>query len=124
MYNPDTELLFPIRVIPALKDLRDPEWSVLIEKVQDAPADDPVTLGFVLMMVRLCGCVSCNADSFRAMRGCSQCARQIVRRYRGGDVEMNGLYQEACHEMEKYLGRNLIDIHPVGSTGKEWKGNE
>lgn len=114
MYNPDTELLFPTRVIPTLKDLRGQEWRALIEHVQSVPAEHPETLGFVLMMVRICGCVSCNADSFRAMRGCSQCSRQMVRRSRANDAELNAQYQDACREMEIFIERNLLESRSIG----------
>src|SRR5437870_1548870 len=33
MYQTDTEMLFPTRVIPALKQLRGPDWKQLVEKV-------------------------------------------------------------------------------------------
>jgi hypothetical protein len=33
MYNEDTELIFPNRVIPALRDLRGATWRKLVDKV-------------------------------------------------------------------------------------------
>lgn len=95
MYNPDTELLFPSRVIPALRDLRGKNWGKLVDKVSNQETIQPDHLAFVLLMVRLDGCVSCNADSFRAMRGCTQCAAQNIRRFRGNDRELMKLYKEA-----------------------------
>jgi formate dehydrogenase maturation protein FdhE len=103
MYNSDTELLFPLRVIPTLRTARGGDWSTLVDSLA---ANDAVTvnhLGFALMMVRLDGCTACNADSFRAMRGCTQCAKQSIRRYKGSDSELLALYQQSCREVSSYL---------------------
>lgn len=103
MYNADTELLFPSRVISSLRNLRGDAWRDLVDRVDALPQDSVDHLAFVYMMVRLGGCVSCNADSFRAMRGCTQCARQTIRRYRGSDQELIAQYQQARQEVETQL---------------------
>ena len=103
MYNSDTEVLFPSRVIASLRGLRKEEWRDLVDRVADLPPNHPDHLAFVLLMVRLGGCISCNADSFRAMRGCSQCARQTVRRFRGTDRDLVDQFNEARVEIEKYI---------------------
>ncbi len=107
MYNSDTELLFPARVIPSLGNMRTDVWRDFIERVGGADASLLEQQAFVLMMVRLGGCVGCNADSYRAMRGCTACARQTVKRYKGGDQELIDLFNQACREMEAYLQRRL-----------------
>jgi hypothetical protein len=109
MFNPDTEVLFPARVIPSLRALQGAEWSNLIEQVSSPQAAPSERNAFVLMMVRMCGCVGCNADSFRAMRGCSQCARQTVRRFRGGDHEIVEQYRLMQKEVETYLQKISAD---------------
>ncbi len=106
MYNSDTEVLFPSRVIGTLRGLRAADWKDLSDQVAALPAGSPEHLAFVLMMVRLGGCVSCNADSFRAMRGCTQCARQTVRRFRGTDKDLIDQYNEAKADVEKYLQKH------------------
>lgn len=103
MYNADTELLFPSRVISSLRSLRGEAWRELVDRVNDLPQDSLDHLAFVYMMVRLGGCISCNADSFRAMRGCTQCARQTIRRFRGTDQELIAQYQQARQEVEAQL---------------------
>jgi hypothetical protein len=103
MYNSDTELLFPSRVIPNLRTLRGEDWSNLVDRVGNLSAEDGDHLAFILMMVRLGGCVSCNADSFRAMRGCTQCARQTIRRFRGADQDLFDQYEEARTEITEYI---------------------
>ncbi len=107
MYNSDTELLFPARVIPSLGNMRTDVWRAFIEKVGGTDASLLEKQAFVLMMVRLGGCVGCNADSYRAMRGCTACARQTVKRFKGGDQDLIELFSLACREMEAYLQRRL-----------------
>ncbi len=103
MYNSDTELLFPIRVIPELRSLRGDIWAQLVDQVSAHDADPLDQLAFVLVMVRLSGCVPCNADSFRAMRGCTQCARQTVRRFKGSDQDLVTQFQAARREVANHL---------------------
>lgn len=103
MYNEDTELLFPYRVIPALRDLRGPAWRKLVDKVAKQAAESPDTMAFVLMMVRIDGCTNCNADSFRAMKGCTLCAQDAIRRYRGKDEELLALFKAAREEIDQIL---------------------
>jgi hypothetical protein len=105
MYNSDTELLFPLRVIPALGDLRGSECQALLKRVSSSEASLVEQTGFVLMMVRIDGCVGCNADSFRAMKGCTLCARQNLKRYRGSDKDLLDLYEQTCKEVEAHLGK-------------------
>jgi hypothetical protein len=103
MFNPDTEVLFPMRVVPSLHELHGEEWAGLVEHIRSERSTPAEKHAFVLMMVRMCGCVGCNADSFRAMRGCSQCSRQTVRRFRGGDHEIVEQYKQIYKEVEDYL---------------------
>src|SRR5512141_3123931 len=106
MYNADTELLFPSRVISSLRSLRGDAWRELVDRVNSLPENSVDHLAFVYLMVRLGGCVSCNADSFRAMRGCTQCARQTIRRYRGSDQDLAEQYNQACQEVRNYLQKH------------------
>jgi hypothetical protein len=103
MYNPDTELLFPLRVIPSLKAVRGEEWAALVEKVHSGDCTRIEMYAFVLMMVRLGGCVSCNSDSFRAMRGCTACSKQSVKRFRGNDLDLLEQYRQVQKEVEQFL---------------------
>jgi hypothetical protein len=101
MYNNDTELLFPPRVIKDLKGIRGDEFDALIDQVKDLPESDPDHLAMALMMTKLNGCQSCNSDSFRAMRGCTQCSILNVRRYRGSEKQFMGLFIKARKEITK-----------------------
>jgi len=105
MYNPDTDLLFPGRVIPSLHNQRGETWQGLVRRVGAAEPESIEYLAFILMMARLDGCASCNADSFRAMQGCTACARQTLKRYRGSDEELLAQYRAARSDVETYLSR-------------------
>lgn len=109
MYNSDTELIFPMRVIPELVELRGPEWAELVQSTASADADLITRLAFVLMMVRLGGCGTCNADSFRAMRGCTQCAARTIRRFRGSDKDLVELHQQCRKEVDDFVKNNHYD---------------
>jgi hypothetical protein len=115
MYNSDTELLFPVRLIPSLGVLRGESWKNLVDRLSGASADLPGQLGFVLMMVRLNGCVACNADSYRAMRGCTQCARQTIRRFRGNDAELLEQFEQARLEVEVYQQKQSTNTRNNGN---------
>lgn len=100
MYNEDTELIYPLRVTPAIRDLHGPAWRKAAEKAVKAKPDSLDAAVFVLAMARVNGCHTCNADSFRAMKGCTLCAQDNVRRYRGGEKALLKQIEKA----EKELG--------------------
>ena len=102
MYNSDTELIFPSRIIADLKDQRGKAWKNLVNKILDEEETSLESLAFVLMMSRLDGCTTCNADSFRAMRGCTQCALQNIRRFRGDDKELIEMYNQAKKDLKPF----------------------
>ena len=103
MFNPDTELLFPPRLIPALRDVRGQSWQALVDRVKLNEGVDLDRLALVLLMVRLAGCASCHSDSLKAMRGCTQCSLQTLRRFRGSDEDLLNNFTLARQEVERYL---------------------
>lgn len=110
----DNELLFPHYVIPALKKLRGARWQDLVERVLVLPEFHEEALAFMLMMVRLNGCVVCETDSYRAMRGCSACAIQTLRRYKGDDEALLAAYDQALHDIRQFAA-----AHPAMGIVKE-----
>lgn len=98
------ELMFPPEVIPQLRDMRGPEWRDLVDRVADLPDTHEEKLAFMLMMIRLDGCLECETDSYRAMRGCDLCALQTLRRYKGPDSDLLNLYQQALADVQGYGG--------------------
>jgi hypothetical protein len=103
MYNPETEVLFPSKAIGSLSSLRGKTWQDLVSQVQNYPIDSPEQTAFLLMMIKIDGCISCNVDSFRAMRGCPACAQLNIKRYKGSDDELVRLYQQALKESRTFL---------------------
>lgn len=103
MYNSETEILFPLRLASVLSDLRGDDWKSLTEQVSGSIATRPEKIAFVLMIIRLSGCIGCNANSYRAMRGCAACACLTIRRYRNSDHELLHLYEQTKNEVELFL---------------------
>jgi hypothetical protein len=99
VYQKDAEVLFPTRVIILLRHLRSDRWQQLVEHVIGQPENNPDTLAFSLMMIRLNGCLTCHADSYRALRGCSLCAHQTLTRFRGADDDLIRLWEVARAEV-------------------------
>jgi len=117
MYNPDTEVLFPLRVLPSLRSLHGDEWRSLIDHIRSEESLCEERYAFVLMMVRMCGCTGCNSDSFRAMRGCTQCARQSVRRFKGSDREILEQYRAMKREIDTYLAKQAAEVKNSSQKG-------
>jgi hypothetical protein len=108
MYNADTELLYPIRVTSSLRNIRNEQWAQLIDCVTNDKVATLDQLAFTLLMVKIDGCVNCNTDSFRAMRGCTQCAKQNIKRFRGGDQELINQFNQARIDVERFLKSRQI----------------
>jgi hypothetical protein len=53
--------------------------------------------------MRLDGCLTCETDSYKAMRGCVQCAIQTVRRFKESDDDLLEQYKEAQADVDAYL---------------------
>lgn len=103
MYS-DSELLFPIYAVPHLKDLRGPAWRKVVERVMKLEDGHPEALALSLMMIQLDGCLTCEADSYKAMRGCVACAMQNIKRFKGSDRDLIKRYKDALKEVEAYIG--------------------
>ena len=106
MFNSDTELFFPIRVIPALSKVRGEEWDALINRVTSPDAPEVEKIAFSELIIKLAACPACDADSFRAMRGCTQCARLVVKRYKGTDAELVGQFEQCMKDVEEFVKKH------------------
>lgn len=116
MYT-SNELLFPHHVIPSLRKLRGPEWRELVERVLTLPETHEETLAFMLMMIRLNGCMACETDSYRAMKGCAACALQTLRRYKGDDSELIEFFEQALDDVRKFADQhNIISMNSSEKT--------
>jgi len=108
MYT-NNELLFPNYVIPVLRDMRGPEWRDLVDRVIPLENTHPEKLAFVLMMIRLNGCLDCETDSYRALRGCAMCATQTLRRFKRSDRELLDAYAKALEDVEEFLAEQDVN---------------
>jgi len=102
LYQRDAEMLFPARVTPLLRDLRGREWQQLIDEVVNQSDGSLVQLAFGLMMIRLNGCLTCHADSYRAMHGCTLCSQQAVLRYKGTDEDFVAAFEQARRDIRHW----------------------
>jgi hypothetical protein len=103
MQNGSIDLLFPSRAIEPLRKLRGERWENLINDLIEKEPASPERIAFVLFMVRLGSCTTCQSDSFRAMRGCILCSSNTIKRYKGDDQNLLDLYDIAEKEIMKYL---------------------
>jgi hypothetical protein len=103
MYQEDTEILFPMRVVPKLRDLRGSEWSELVDLVCSGSEESPSCLAFHLLVIRLASCLSCHTYSYRAMRGCTTCAIHAIKRFDGSDRELLSQYQQSLDEIHAHF---------------------
>ncbi len=122
-FNPRTELLFPPRLIPDLKDLRGEEWRELVEYVASLPETHPDTLAFCLMMIRLNACLNCVSGSYRFMRGCELCAQQTIARYQGTDEELDRAVRAGQEDLDA-VGEEEIDLVPDSQTQRSWNDRD
>ncbi|MEN4012817.1 MAG: hypothetical protein AB1453_10725 [Chloroflexota bacterium] len=106
MYNSDTDVMFPPRVIGHLRNLRGAEWQKLVDMVSEPDNHPADRAAFTLMMVRMSGCQTCSIDSYRGMRGCSMCARQTIRRYRGSDQELAVQFEQCKKEVLRFMNKS------------------
>lgn len=101
MYT-QNEILFPHEVIADLQNARGPKWQALVERVLCVDETHEHTLAFMLMMIDLNGCLECETDSYRAMRGCRLCALQTLRRYKGSDDSLLEKFDDALERVRSY----------------------
>lgn len=101
---PDSEILFPARSIPELRDARPGiAWHKLIDRLSHAPETSEDVLAFSLMMIKLGNCLTCDLDSYRASLGCTQCARRTTQGFKGNDEALLKKMEEARKELKDYL---------------------
>ncbi len=107
------ELMFPHYAIAHLRDSRGEAWGQLVERVANLPETHEEVLAFMLMMIRLNGCLPCETDSYRAMRGCTMCSLQSLRRYKGPDEELLSMYDRALADVRKHMNHAQSTPIPV-----------
>jgi hypothetical protein len=101
------ELLFPAHLISSLRDLRGEEWRSLVDRVSALPETHPDSLAFVLMMIELDGCLKCNSNNYKFLRGCFLCATQTVQSYKGNDTDLLEMYSRARRQLSMHLQQGV-----------------
>lgn len=89
------DLLFNPRLISQLRNLRNKEWSELVEQLAALPETHPEPIAFSMMMIKLGGCLTCEMDSYRAQRGCVACAQNTIISFKGSDKQLLKRYEQA-----------------------------
>lgn len=97
------EILFPHKSVTTLTSLRETKWRELAKRVAALPEDNPDSLAFCLMMIRQCSCLDCNPDRYKALMGCSACAKRTVAAYKGADENLLRAFRQARGEITRYL---------------------
>lgn len=93
------EWMFPHSATAALRDARGEQWRDLVEHISQLDEEDEQSLGFTLMMVRMCGCATCQPGSFRLSLGCGTCAYRTVANAKGSDMQLIQNFHVACDEI-------------------------
>jgi hypothetical protein len=103
------EILFPHKSVSTLASVRNGKWRELVHRVSNLPEDHPDSLAFSLMMIRQCSCLDCNPDRYKALMGCSACAKRTVGSYKGADEGLVRAFQKARSEVDSYLRERDLD---------------
>ena len=117
MYHRETEILFPMRVASALREMRADIWRDLVDRACKAEAASTDRLAFNLLIIRLCNCLSCRTHSYRALHGCEQCAKHSVRRFRGEDAELVQMFEDAVVDIDIHLNNQVNQRYPILDKG-------
>jgi hypothetical protein len=96
--------LYPHAVTPLLADARGESWRELTQYLAPLEEEHEDCLAFSLMMIRLCGCVSCQPGGYRLSLGCGTCAFRTVANVKGSDIHLLKEYNAARHEVLQFLG--------------------
>jgi hypothetical protein len=118
MNSPDTDLIFPPRVIALLNNDRGAAWRQLVSTVEITDPVSPEQMAFILMMARLNNCAACNADSYRAIHGCTACAKQTLRRFHGSDEDLCRLYKIAKTDVMLFIQNKNLSHMPLNGIHK------
>ena len=104
------EFLFSHSAVSALKELRGPRWRDLVTRIAPLDSTHPDSLAFALTMVRLNGCISCDAKRYRERGGCAHCARFVLSTLnKESEADLLTRYRTAQKEVS-----NNAKAHPAG----------
>ncbi len=110
---PTAEILFPLHLVPHLRDLRGPKWKELVTYISTLPETHPDALAFALMMIRLNECLKCPRNSYKYQRGCAECSIQNIIHFKGSDEDLLKLYRRAQRDIERYVKQGKLPAQRV-----------
>jgi len=116
---PDSEILFPSRCIPQLRDLRKKEWADLVQRIIELPDGHEDVLAFSLMLIGMASCLTCDLDSYRASLGCCTCARRTVAGFKGADRDLVVKFEQAREEVREFLDSGKLSDALMGLVRRE-----
>jgi hypothetical protein len=105
---PDSEILFPSRCIPELRDLRGEKWAELVDHLQVLPDGHEDILAISLLIINESSCLTCDLDSYRASLGCCTCAARTISGFKGSDEELIELFEEMREEVRDWLATGQL----------------
>lgn len=95
-----------------MKNLRGVGWKLLVKETTENDTDLINKVTITLLIARLCGCVTCNADSYRANRGCRICSQQAIKRCKNSDIELESMYKRLYIKTKKTIEKKYL--HETG----------
>ena len=99
--------MFAHWAVPALKDLRGPRWHALVSRIAGLPSTHPDSLALALTMVRINGCVNCDARRYRERGGCGNCSQFMLKTMnREDEASLLARYHAAHKEITRSI---LVD---------------
>jgi hypothetical protein len=103
------EILFPHKSVASLGTVRNGKWRELVKRVANLPEEHPDSLAFSLMMIKQCACLDCNPDRYKALMGCSACAKRTIGSYKGPDDGLIRAFQKARSEVASFLKERELE---------------
>ncbi len=97
------EWMYPHAITPRLGEARGESWQELTHYIASLDEDHEDSLAFTLMMIRLCGCDSCQPGGFRLSLGCETCAFRTIANTKGSDSQLVRGYDAARNEVQQFL---------------------
>ena len=106
MHNSDTELIFPLRILPELRSFRGEKWQRIIDEALEKDAGIIEKVAITMVMVGIAGCLTCSPDSFRAIKGCTKCAKRALQKSKFSENELVKAYKDAKEKAKVYIENN------------------
>ncbi|MDQ4074910.1 MAG: hypothetical protein M3220_01550 [Chloroflexota bacterium] len=97
------EWMYPHAVTGQLGEARGEAWQELTEHIATLDEEHLDSLAFQLVMVRLCGCATCQPGSYRLSLGCATCAFRTVSNLKTSDGQLIRRYHTARDEVQAFL---------------------